>query len=247
VLSLLRILCLLPFVFVALSVGANGGGVHIYSGNFSYSSEAAPHLGGDDFAISSLRIDYGANRAERATVTAFGRIESLQYFEVTAERKPSLPVPKPEPARPAGAPPVVVEGQGPVGIAAEGSAMRRIKVRIDAPSDPTVMRVRSGWQEYRATLEAQLGPKIAEGSVGVYLRLEALGTGSNPAGQTLTKAEVNQHTTLSNLFAAPFALMPIGGSKEIGALHPALQLKVGQSRLINFSGRAYSVTRYDLR
>jgi hypothetical protein len=41
--------------------------------------------------------------------------------------------------------------------------------------------------------------------------------------------------------------MPIGGSKEIGALHPALHLKVGQSRLINFNGRAYSVTRYDLR
>lgn len=241
-----RVFFLLPIAFMALMSCANGEGTHSYSSDFSFSSEAAPHLGGDDFEISSLRLDYGAMQAEQAVVTAFGDILELRYFGLEADAKAPLPQPTPEAKRPAGAPPVISEGQGPVGIAATGDGQNGISMVVEAPKDPTIMRVGPDWLRYRADLEEALGKALSRGAPGVYLQLKPL-AGSPSAGISLTEPELQAAPVLSTLFAAPFAFVHIGAEMQLGEFHSVLQLDSGQSRYLKYGGRSYIVTRYDLR
>jgi hypothetical protein len=232
----------------SLSFSASSDGVRWYSTDFSYISLAEPHLGGDDFNISSVRIDHGTGRSEIAKVTAFGRILSLEYNDVTSRKAPPLPVVKPEPRTPAGAPPVVVEGRGPVGVAARGKSISSIDVRQNEPSDPTAMSVDAAWANFDMAIRELVGPKIQNGEKGVYVQLRALETrSSSPSALKLRLGEVNRDPYLSDLFGAPFAFIPIGDVANFEDLHPAIRLKAGESRLLNFLGRSFVVTRYDLQ
>ncbi|MGY3670864.1 hypothetical protein ACW9UM_18635 (plasmid) [Marinovum sp. KMM 9989] len=244
---MLRILIILPVLFFALSLRASGDEVYVYSGNFSYASQAEAHLGGDDFMTTSVRIDHGTNRAETAQFTASGRIVSLDHFDLKSSGKPRLPKRYSGGGDPGGSGPLV-EGSGPVGLAAQGNSARAARIRMFEPTGVSSMREVSGWATFDAELRNKTGNKIASDRKGIYLQLRPREAQlSWPEAKILSRDDLRGDPVLSTLFGAPFAFIPIGGNSSLSTLNPALRLEVGTSRQFTYERRLFIITRYDFR